>query len=76
MFMERFLSLPEVEHVTSLKKSKLYDLVRTGQFPRQRKITQRRRGWLSSEVEGWIQQRSQGSSFDAVTGSSGVKRHD
>jgi len=58
MVMERFLSLPEVEHVTSLKKSKLYALVKAGEFPRQRRITQRRRAWVASEVERWVQQRA------------------
>lgn len=51
---ERFLSLKEVEYVTSLKKSTIYALVQSGEFPCQRPITLRRRAWLASEVQAWI----------------------
>jgi len=51
---ERFLSLKEVEYVTSLKKSTIYALVQSGDFPSQRPITLRRRAWLASEVQAWI----------------------
>lgn len=52
--MDRFLPLAEVERVTSLKKSKLYEMVKAGEFPAQRKVTRRRRAWLESEVTAWI----------------------
>jgi prophage regulatory protein len=56
--MERFLTLAEVERVTSLKKSKLYELIRAGAFPHQREVTARRRAWLASDVEMWIKRRA------------------
>ena len=52
--MDRFLPLPEVERITSLKKSKLYEMIRAGEFPAQKEVTARRRAWLASEVEAWI----------------------
>jgi prophage regulatory protein len=58
--MERFLTLVEVERVTSLKKSKLYEMVKEGQFPLQRAVTSRRRAWLASEVQSWILLRASG----------------
>jgi len=56
---ERFLSLKEVEYVTSLKKSTIYALIQGGSFPAQRAITVRRRGWIASEVGAWVNQRAQ-----------------
>lgn len=52
---ERFLSLREVEHLTSLKKSSLYALA---DFPRPVRITARRSAWLASEVQGWIERKA------------------
>lgn len=57
--MDRFLPLTEVERVTSLKKSKLYEMVKAGEFPPQKEVTVRRRAWLASEVQAWIQSRVQ-----------------
>lgn len=54
---ERFLSLKDVEYVTSLKKSTIYALVQSGDFPSQRPITLRRRAWLASEIQNWITSR-------------------
>ena len=56
--MDHFLPLAEVERATSLKKSKLYEMVKAGEFPPQKAITARRRAWLSSEVQTWISQRA------------------
>ena len=56
--MDRFLTLADVERATSLKKSKLYDLIRHGDFPPQHRITERRRAWLASDVDAWIRQRA------------------
>jgi prophage regulatory protein len=58
---ERFLSLKEVEYVTSLKKSTIYMLIKRGKFPGQNPVTERRRAWLASEVEAWIGSRCGGS---------------
>lgn len=51
----RFLTLHEVEHLTSLRKSTLYAMMKAGAFPRQTKITARRSAWLASDVQAWIE---------------------
>jgi prophage regulatory protein len=56
--MDRFLPLPEVERITSLQKSKLYEMIRVGEFPAQKEVTARRRAWLASEVQAWITERA------------------
>lgn len=55
---QRFLSIKDVEHFTSLKKSTIYALIQSGSFPAQLPITIRRRGWLFSDVAAWIEHRS------------------
>ena len=43
--MDRLIALGEVEHLTSLKKSQLYAMMKTGEFVRSVKVTARRRAW-------------------------------
>ena len=56
--MDRFISLAEAERLTSLKKSKLYMMMKEGDFPRSRVISAGRRAWLASEIQSWIAQRA------------------
>ena len=53
----RVLRLPQVEAVTALKKTALYDLMRAGEFPRPIPLSNRARGWLADEVAAWIESR-------------------
>jgi prophage regulatory protein len=56
--LQIFLRRPEVERVTGLPTSTLYDLMASGRFPRPVKLSASRVGWLESEVINWQQQRS------------------
>lgn len=51
----RLLSIRQVEDMTSLKKSRLYQLVQLGQFVKPVKLG-RRTAFPQAEVEGWILQ--------------------
>jgi prophage regulatory protein len=55
--LQTFLRRPEVERVTGLPTSTLYDLMSSGRFPRPVKLSANRVGWIESEVIGWQQQR-------------------
>ena len=55
---DRFLSLRQIEDLTSLKKSTIYALIQAGSFPPPKSLTLRRRGWLASEVQVWIESRA------------------
>ena len=55
--MDCLISLGEVERRTSLKKSKLYTMMKAGEFPRAKIISPGRRAWLASEIQAWIAQR-------------------
>ena len=51
--LKRFLRLPQVEEKTGLKKSTIYSLVATGDFPAPVKLGQRCSAWVESEIEDW-----------------------
>ena len=51
---EKLLRVPEVEDLTAMKKSKLYDLVKQGQFPAPVRIGPRAVRWRLSAVQKWI----------------------
>lgn len=51
--MERLLKLPQVESLVGLKKSKIYALIQSGQFPVPVKVG-RASSWLEGEVQTWI----------------------
>ena len=54
---DRLLKLPEVESLTSLKKSTIYMLMKRGDFPRCVQITTRCVAWPESHVLGYVQDR-------------------
>lgn len=41
-----------------MPRSTLFDLVASGRFPKQIKLTERNTGWLKSEVDGWLSERA------------------
>jgi len=53
---DRLYRLTDVERVVSLKKSKIYALIKNQQFPRQRKIDGASR-WVASEIDQWVAER-------------------
>lgn len=46
----RLLRRPEVERLTGLARSSLYDLIRAGRFPAPIPLTTTARAWVESEV--------------------------
>jgi prophage regulatory protein len=53
--MDRYLSRDEVIHATGLSRSTIQRKEAKGEFPRRRKISANRVGWLESEVAEWLQ---------------------
>ncbi|MBK6869197.1 MAG: AlpA family phage regulatory protein [Burkholderiales bacterium] len=51
---DRLLRLPEVEALTGIKKSSIYDLMKRGQFPPCIRISRRLTCWPESAVLTWI----------------------
>lgn len=54
---ERFLRLPEVEHLTGMKKSAIYAAAQAGTFPPSIRLARRCVAWRESEVQQWIADR-------------------
>jgi prophage regulatory protein len=53
----RLIRLPEVESLTGYKRSRIYDFVKSGNFPQPLKIGPRATAWIESEIQGWINER-------------------
>lgn len=52
------LPLGDVLKLVGLSRSTLYQLVSTGHFPPQVRLSARRVGWLHSEVTTWVAERA------------------
>lgn len=50
----RLLRLPEVESLTGLRKSALYQAMKNGRFPPCVKLSARAAAWPEDEVRDWI----------------------
>ena len=53
----RLIRRPELEAMTGLPKSTLYDYLQAGTFPAPVKLSARSVAWRLSEVEAWIESR-------------------
>lgn len=51
---ERLLRLSDVETTVGLRKSKLYSLLKEGQFPQPIQLSKRSVRWRSSDIQNWI----------------------
>lgn len=50
----RLLPLPKVEDKVGFKHTKIYELIRAGEFPTG-KLIQGKRLWLEREIDEWIE---------------------
>lgn len=50
----RFLVRREVEHKTGLRRERIRQLEKLGQFPRRIALSSRKNVWLESEVVNWV----------------------
>ncbi|VTU37786.1 putative transcriptional regulator [Variovorax sp. PBS-H4] len=57
---DRLLRLPEVERLTGLRRSAIYEQMHRGIFPRSVKTGQRTAAWPESAVQSWIAERMNG----------------
>lgn len=54
---DRLVRLPEAEVITGVKKSTIYDLMRTGKFPRSVRLNARMVAWPETALLQWVQDR-------------------
>lgn len=62
------LTLAKVENLVGFKKSTIYALIKSGNFPTPFQVGARRIGFRSDEIEAWIRSRPR-----AVLATNGVK---
>ena len=55
-FRDRLLRLPEVETITGMKKTRIYEQMREGRFPLRIAISRRFTAWPESAVLQWVQE--------------------
>jgi prophage regulatory protein len=66
--LHQISKLPRVKKDTTLSGSTIYRLVSEGKFPKPIKLSKRSSGWITSEVQDWIQQRINASRPDQLEG--------
>lgn len=55
--MPKLLRLPEVSTLTQRSRSRIYEDMAAGTFPKNIKIGSRAVAWIEDEVRSWIDQR-------------------
>ncbi len=50
---------PDIEALTGLSRSTIYDLMSRGEFPRPVKLTGKAVGWTETAINDWIDSRKQ-----------------
>lgn len=55
---DRVLREPQVSDITQLSKSTRWRLEKAGLFPKKIILSQNAVGWLASEINSWIEQRT------------------
>ena len=51
----KLIKLPEVIQITSLSKSAIYGLAKSGKFPKPLKLSERSSAWLEQDIHEWIE---------------------
>ncbi len=51
----RFLKLQQVMDKTTLCRSSIYNLIKIGDFPKNVTVMGKRKAWLESDIEDWMQ---------------------
>ena len=55
--VQTILRRHDVEHLTGLPRSTIYDKIAKGEFPQPIKLSMKSVGWLESEIAAWQQAR-------------------
>jgi predicted DNA-binding transcriptional regulator AlpA len=59
-----FLKSREVLNMIGVSRATLWRMVRTGEFPRPVRVTERNRGHLLESIEAWMRARAEGRPWD------------
>ena len=56
---DRLVRLRELVKILSISRANVYRLMKTGKFPQSIKLTERTVVWRLSELEAWVEKRSE-----------------
>jgi len=57
--VEKHYRRTEVEDITGLSRTTIYNMMSRGEFPRPVRLTRKAVGWPESVIEAWLKSRSQ-----------------
>ena len=66
MIMSKALKVKEVASEISISVPQVYKLVGLGRFPKPIKLGERGSGWLTSEIDAWLQSRVDARDEEAI----------
>ena len=55
----KILKLPDVMDATALSRSSIYAFIQKNAFPKPIHLSERARGWVSDEIDAWIDHRAE-----------------
>lgn len=62
--MTAILRINDVVKITSMSNSTIYELIKSHDFPRPKRLGKRAVGWLQDDIEDWINTRPKGGSWN------------
>ena len=61
--MKRMLRIKDVIKITAMSNSTIYELIKSNDFPRPKRIGKRAVGWLENDIQNWVDSRPLGGSW-------------
>ena len=65
--MERILRIKDVIKITAMSNSTIYELIKSNDFPRPKRIGKRAVGWLENDIQNWVDTRRPAGSWELLT---------
>jgi len=65
--MERILRIKDVIKITAMSNSTIYELIKSNDFPRPKRIGKRAVGWLENDIQNWVETRRPAGSWELLT---------
>ena len=62
--MERMLRIKDVIKITAMSNSTIYELIKSNDFPRPKRIGKRAVGWLENDIQNWVESRRPAGSWE------------
>jgi len=66
--MDRLISEKSIVSLLGISRTTVWRMVRAGEFPRPRAVSENRKAWLESEVSEWVNARPVADAYRSVEG--------